>query len=599
MGDAFRILIIDDCQDDRELYIRSLKRIADTRYICQEAEDGNIGMDLLKARGCDCVLLDYSLPGLSGLEILKQICAANTYLPVILMTGQGNEAIAAQSIKDGAQHYLVKSAVTPETLHLAIQDAIAYKKTKKIQDEEEKTLFLRANYDGLTGLANRNLFISRLEIALARSARARTAVAVLFIDLDHFKPINDTYGHDAGDAVLKMVAQRLKNVIRAYDTPARFGGDEFVILLEGVPNPRDAASIAAKIGAILALPISYQQHQLEISASMGIAYASGPTEAATLIQQADTAMYHAKKRGNCFRFYSHEMQDETLVRMELEKELRVALHKGEFRLYYQPVVWLDKNMPLGVEMLFRWSNPKRGLMPAREFLPAAEAARLMPQISLWMGAQLLRDLAFLNTEAFPSMDISLNLSASQVDDANLFEWVEPILEKEVLGRHRISVDIQEETLTPLPRQRIEVLEKLHDKGVGLYLTHSGNSPLSLMLLHSLPFSLLKISAAQNRNEDRKFSGDSLIGSIILLARHLEIKVAAVGIETREHLHTIISQGCDALQGFEIAHPMSPQQLSEWIRKAQIVDMNSPCADQEEHALIRITDGLNLLPTLRI
>jgi len=554
-----RILLVEDNASDAFLVNGLLRDNPGVNYVTERAATQSQAVEMVAEQEFDVCLLDLTLPDASGFSALVCLQEKAPQMPVIILTGMKDTALAKRAVGRGAQDYLLKDEIQITRLTRAIDYAMERKRI-------EKELFQRANYDALTGLANREIFLNRLDMALARTERLGTGVAVLFIDLDRFKPVNDTYGHDAGDEVLRNVAQRIKSILRAYDTPARFGGDEFAVLLEGIGNARDAATIAQKIIRALSVPIAYQNHALEVGGSIGIAFCETSMAPETLLQQADIAMYHAKKDGGGYRFYAESMQTEAVAMLGLEEDLRAALLAHKLRLYYQPYVSPDGQAVLGVEALLRWPHPDRGLLAAHEFLPAAESARLMAEVAQFVCAQLRRDISLWNAQALPPMHIAANLSVSQLDAPDLPQWFSSIAQRDFLKLHRLAVEIPEEALTDISGPRFMALAKLHDMGIALHLDNFGRGSLPLTTLCSLPFSLLKLDMSLIKNMSDNLSENVLIGTAVMLAHHLGMKAGAVGVELPWQADMLKKQVCDSMQGFLTVHPMTADELVAWIQK---------------------------------
>lgn len=554
------VLLVEDNASDAFLVERLLGdgQAAQYKTYCVKTQAAAIA--LLTDKKFDVCLLDLTLPDASGFSAMIDIQDAAPDMPVLILTGINDMALAKRAVGRGAQDYLLKDELETESLARSINYAIERKRA-------EKELFHRANTDALTGLANREAFLSHLQLALDRGARSDMRVAVLFIDLDRFKPVNDLYGHDVGDEILKTVASRIRNTLRTYDMPARFGGDEFAVLLENISDPRDTANIAQKIVNALAEPIPHQHHSLEIGASIGVAFSDAKNAPETLLQHADTAMYHAKKEGGgTYRFYAESMLEEVLERLKLEEDLRTALEANELQLYYQPYVNPGDNKIMGVEVLIRWAHPERGMLSAHQFLPAAESARLMPHIAKWTCSQLMRDIALWNAEDVPPLAIAINLSVSQLDAPNLIEWFMPIVNKDFLGAHSLVVEIPEAAITPISGSRYMTIGKLHELGIGLHLDHYGCCSLPLMTLTSLPFDMLKIDLSLIQTLNKELSNDLLINAAIMLAHHLDIKVGAVGVEEPWQAAMLKAQDCDTMQGYLTAQPMPAETLVGWLAR---------------------------------
>jgi diguanylate cyclase (GGDEF)-like protein len=552
------ILLVEDTASDAFLVESLLGNDRATEYRVHCVRTQAEALAALASQEFDVCLLDLTLSDASGFSALIDIQEKAPDMPVLILTGINDTALAKRAVGRGAQDYLLKDEMEITGLGRAIDYAMERKRI-------EKTLFQRANCDALTGLANREAFLSRLGVALVRAERSGACVAILFIDLDRFKPINDAHGHDAGDEALKIVAQRIRSALRAYDLSARFGGDEFAVLLENMASPRDAAHIAQKIIKARAAPMAYRNQSLELGASIGIAFSDAPITAEALLQCADTAMYHTKKEGGgSYHFYAQSMQEEALARLSLEEDLRGALATEGLRLHYQPYVNPDGEAVIGVEALLRWAHPGRGLLCAHEFLPAAERARLMPDIAQWTCRQLHRDIALWNTYTLPPLHIAINLSVSQLDAPDLSEWLAAVARQDFLGSHRLAVEIPEEAVTSLSEQHYATIIKISAMGIGLHLDHFGRGSLSLTALHSLPFCLLKLDMSLIKKMSGDVSGDVLIRTAILLAHHLGMKAGAVGVEMPWQAAMLKAQACDTMQGNLTVPPMSAEALAKWL-----------------------------------
>lgn len=553
------VLLVEDNASDAFIVESLLDEGHSVTYktVCVHSHAGSLSA--LAEQTFDVCLLDLTLPDSIGFSALIDIQDKAPDMPVLILTGVNDMELAKNAVGRGAQDYLLKDEIEIAGLARAIDYAIERKCA-------EKDLFQRANCDALTKLANRASFLSRLDLALARAKRSGMNIAVLFIDLDRFKPINDTHGHDAGDEVLKTVAKRIQSTLRAYDTPARFGGDEFAVLLEGMHNARDAAHVAQKIIHELSASIPYSNQLLQIGASIGIAFSDEGSDAEFLIKYADTAMYHAKRDGGgVCQFYEEHMHDETLARLTMEKDLKIALEANELRLYYQPYVNPDGEAVIGIETLLRWAHPERGFLSAHEFLSAAEAAKLMPQLTKWQCSQLRHDIAMWNAHSLPPLVIALNLSISQLEAPDLLDILQDLATEELLGNHRLAVEIPDEAISPITESRFLTLAKLHELAIGLHLDHFGMGSLPLTGLCSIPFSLLKLNIALTKNMSSDVAENVLINAAIMLAHHLGMKAGAIGVESPWQADMLKAQNCDTMQGYLTVHPMNAAQLIDWFK----------------------------------
>lgn len=558
------VLLVEDNSSDAFMISNVLDYDNGNYRITHVSSQGQ-AIETLSRQNFDVCLLDLTLPDTSGFSALIDIQEKSPNMPVLILTGLNDTDLAKRAVSRGAQDYLLKDGLEFNGLTRAIDYAIERKRI-------EIDLFMRANFDTLTGIANRDMFINRLDLSLARLKRSNNSIAVLFIDLDKFKPINDLYGHDAGDEALKVTAQRLKSIMRSYDTPARFGGDEFAVLLEGIDKPHNAAGIAQKIITEISAPIYYNNNEFSVGASIGIVFANSSEGQATtdiILQHADLAMYHAKKEGgNNYRFYVEDLQDEAANRLLLEEDLKTALISGELQLYYQPYLSINTGELLGVEALLRWNHPEKGLLCAVDFLSSAESSHLMPEITQLVCVQLCRDIAMWNAYSLPNLVIALNLSASQLDAPNLIPCLATITGNEFLGDHLIAAEIPEQAIAHITGARFMVLAKLSEMGVDLHIDHFGRNVLPLTTLCELPFSLIKLDSLLIKDMSKRASDNVLISAAITLAHQLGLKVGAVGVEEGWQAKTIKSHTCDTIQGFHSVSPMTAEQFMGWVKKSR-------------------------------
>ncbi|MTW00848.1 EAL domain-containing protein [Duganella ginsengisoli] len=422
---------------------------------------------------------------------------------------------------------------------------------------EEQTRHM-AEHDFLTDLPNRVLFLDRLSLALMAARRHQSMLAILYIDLDHFKQVNDTLGHHAGDALLKEVALRLVRCVRSADTVSRYGGDEFLVLLADVGGSDQAAHVAGSILQALAQPCTVDGHVLPIAASIGISmYPTDGGNIDDLIARADAAMYHAKNSGrNSFQFFNPHMHAQASERAGLEQRLRTALDAGEFTLHYLPEIDVRSGRPVVMEALLRWRDPARGVQAPEQFLAAAEAAGLMPAITQWVlraacgAAQRWR-------AAGQEWVVAVNVSAVQF--AQLPHVVEQALAATGLPAEGLELELTEELLMKCPDAQA-VLQALHGQGVRLAIDDFGTGYSRLGLLKDYPVGKLKI--------DRSFTGaqdDAVISATIAVARSLQMQVAAEGVETTAQLELLRQHGCDLYQGLLAEQHIKGSKLAQLLR----------------------------------
>jgi diguanylate cyclase (GGDEF)-like protein len=413
----------------------------------------------------------------------------------------------------------------------------------------EEQLRSRALHDELTGLPNRALMVDRLEHVLARHERSpRGHVAVLLADLDDFKLVNDSWGHAAGDELLRQVAHRLSTAIRAVDTVARFGGDEFVILCEHVSD-EEAQAIAARVLGVLSEPFTIESHPIYVAASIGIALAP-PHDAATLLQYADTAMYSAKNRGpGHLQLFDVALAENAAERLTLGNDLRVALDGDGLQLHYQPVVALATGELVGVEGLARWRHPVRGNVPPSTFVPIAERLGLAPALDRWAIKTGVTDARRLRKALDSRLHVAVNISAANVADGALEQYVNSLDVRVADDQPLLVLEITENALMQNPAGAKATLEALHDMGVEAAIDDFGTGYSSLAYLSRLPVQTLKIDRSFVSDLDVDPHARGIAAAIIDLARTLGLRTIAEGVETVAQLRVLTELGCWAAQGF--------------------------------------------------
>jgi diguanylate cyclase (GGDEF)-like protein/PAS domain S-box-containing protein len=436
----------------------------------------------------------------------------------------------------------------------------------------EQRLEYQATHDPLTGLPNRTLFLDRLELALARRRRTNRPVAVLFCDVDHFKVVNDSLGHSAGDRLLVALAERLREALRPGDTVARFGGDEFVILCDELVTEHDAVAIAERANRAVHEPLTVESTEVFAAVSIGIAFASADTEPEAMIRDADAAMYLAKERGRArYEIYDERMRSTLVERLDIETALRRALTRHELRVVYQPTISLETGLIVGVEALLRWEHPERGPLVPSEFIEVAEETGLIVPIGMWVLEQACRQAQRWHAARADDqpMFVSVNLSGRQLDTAALVDNVASILERTGLDPSLLGLEITESVVMRDPEVSTTLLRALKDLGVRLAVDDFGTGYSSLAYLRRFPVELLKVDRAFVDGLDAQ-TGDAedraIVAAVVSLAHTLGMKAIAEGVETQEQLSELRALGCDMAQGFLMAKPLTPHALDELLAR---------------------------------
>ncbi len=431
---------------------------------------------------------------------------------------------------------------------------------------EERTEELReaAVHDALTDLPNRKLLVDRLELALARQLRTGRDVALLFLDLDRFKLLNDSRGHAIGDQVLVTVAERLRQVVRPSDTVARFGGDEFVVVCEDVDGVGDATGLGERIARALDTPFTVEGGEVFLSASVGISMAGPGSSAEELLRDADSAMYRAKEQGRSrIEFFDEGMRTEAGVRLEVQNALHRAVERDELRLLYQPVIDLPTGRMTGVEALLRWAHPDQGILPPALFVPMAEELGLIVPIGTWVFAEAARQWVEWQraNPRTPPLTLAVNLSTRQLRDPGVVDAFRRIIEETGIEPTSVCLELTETVLMEDPFLYLQPLRDLKALGLRLALDDFGTGHASLSYLKRFPFDVLKIDRSFVRGLGRDAADRAIVRGVIDMAHALGLSVVAEGIEDREHLVELRALGCDLAQGYHFARPLPPEAIS--------------------------------------
>jgi diguanylate cyclase (GGDEF)-like protein len=429
--------------------------------------------------------------------------------------------------------------------------------------QAEERISQLATRDPLTGLPNRLLLHDRLEQALVNARRSRESVALMFLDLDRFKNINDSLGHHVGDLLLKEVAARVQGCLRKGDTLSRLGGDEFVVTVEGLQHAEDAAQVARKILNSLARPMEIAGNTLTTSCSVGISiFPADGDDSATLMKNADTAMYHAKEKGRRnYQFFSREMNIRAVERHDLETALRLALDRDEFVLHYQPQVDIASSKVIGVEALLRWQHPRKGLVAPSMFMDVAEETGLIDAIGLWALRTACEQNKRWQEAGLPPLRMAVNISARQFDQPREFaKSVNRILAMTGLDPSWLELEMTESVLWKTADESIQVLRKLGKNGTRIAVDDFGTGYSSLAYLNQLPIHTLKIDRSFVRELGSNKESDVIVATIIGMAHGLKLRVTAEGVDNLAQLAMLKRLGCDEHQGFLFSKPMPPEEI---------------------------------------
>jgi diguanylate cyclase (GGDEF)-like protein len=547
------------------------------------------------------ILLDVSMPGMDGFETAETIHShpRSASVPIIFITAHyADEMNRLKGYQHGAVDYLI-SPVIPQILQSKISVFIELaKKNLQLQFQKEELAMLNrdmqlqqmedlkrinialqaeiierrqaeerahelATKDPLTGLLNRRSLTEHLEHAMVRAARHGEQLALLFLDMDRFKAINDTLGHDAGDELLRLVADRISAAVRGSDIVARLGGDEFVVLMEGLPCYTAAAEVARKIVKATGLPFNVGPQNVKTSVSVGISlFPQDGATTHTLMRSADLAMYHAKQeRRGSVQFFHEELNARLIERSQLEQELQHALENDEFELYYQPKVDATSGRVAGVEALLRWHHPRLGLLSGGQFMQAATDTGQVVPIGEWViSAACAQARSWQDSDQiFPNMPIAVNIAIPQIY-ADLPEVIYRALRKYDVPPSSLQLEITESLLIRDVEKATSVLREISESGITIAIDDFGTGYSSLSVLKALPIDILKIDQSFVRDLGKDLGDNAIVAAIVNMARALALRVVAEGVETREQLNILRELGCDEHQGYYYSKPLPADQL---------------------------------------
>jgi diguanylate cyclase (GGDEF)-like protein len=604
------ILSVDDVAANRDVLRRRYERHG---FQITEADGGYRAIKLTRERHFDLVLLDVTMPDIDGLEVLKRIrqCPSTASLPVIMVTGKAEGDGVAEAFAAGANDYVTKPV--DFVVALARTNAqLELKRAEKAAREANETLrqmnehleqrvaqrtieLVRANeqlrseiaererseaenyyiahHDALTGLGNRVLFRQQLNEALDRVRRSGERLAILFVDLDGFKAINDSLGHSIGDGLLKCIADRLRGCVRETDVIARLGGDEFAIVQTARDQPEGATALASRLIEVIGAPCMVEGHQLLAGASIGIAVtAPGQLDPEVLLRSADLAMYRAKGDGRgVYRFFEPEMDARAQERRRLEVELRRALQENAFELYYQPLFNLERSRISGVEALLRWQHAQRGMVAPTEFIPLAEEIGLIVPLGEWV----LRQACAEATNWPADISVSVNLSPVQFRFDGLVKTVSDVLAETGLSPNRLELEITESMLLDKTNSNLATLNQLRDLGVRISLDDFGTGYSSLSYLRTFHFDKIKVD--QSFIHDLTGTGDNLaiVRAIADIGVSFGIATTAEGVETEEQMRYLRQEGYTEVQGYLFGKPSPASVIRALIADRSPIDHEPP------------------------
>jgi diguanylate cyclase (GGDEF)-like protein len=461
----------------------------------------------------------------------------------------------------GTRRWLGTHAAPMRDANGAVSTLLAITRDITERKRSEERIQYLANFDALTGLPNRAQLDDHLKYALSIVKRSNGNLAVLFIDIDRFKDINDTLGHSVGDALLVKIAKRVQSVLREEDTASRLGGDEFILILPGC-DAQGAAQVAQKLLQVISEPSRIEQYDLAVTASIGIAiFPNDGVDLETLSKSADTAMYRAKHEGrNGYRFFTSQMQARAIRSMQLLNALRHALELGQFQVYYQPQISIRDGRIIGVEALLRWQHPELGNVKPAEFIPVAEDSGLILTIGEWVLHTAVKQLKCWLDNGLSPMVMAVNLSVVQFRHSSLPDMVSRILNEVQLPSQYLELELTEGVAMNEPERAIAVMNNLHERGIRMSIDDFGTGYSSLNYLKRFKVYKLKIDQSFVRDIIFDPEDKAIVAAIISMSKNLGLKTIAEGVETYEQLAFLNEHGCDDAQGYYYSEPLSPAQI---------------------------------------
>jgi diguanylate cyclase (GGDEF)-like protein len=536
------VVILADDDPSIRLMVRHVLESEDFDIV--EASDGLEAIKAVEKYHPALILLDAVMPGIDGFTTCQQIKDnGHADIPVMMITGLDDDASVERAYEVGAIDFItkpIKWAVLKHRVKSVVAKVIAERKVQ-----------LLAYRDTLTDLPNRLLFADRLEQAVIRAERSRTSMALMLVDIDDFKLVNDSFGHEAGDKLIKAIGQLISRSIRRADTIARLGGDEFAVIIEGIGSPEDAISIADNLTTILEHNVRLDDQETYTSASIGIAvYPDDGKDARTLLKNADTAMFRAKENGrHCFQFYKPELSVSAMERLDLEISLKAAFENDEFLIHYQPVIDIEKNEIVGVEALLRWQHPDKGMIQPADFVPTLENSGLITALGEWMILSVCKQIRVWLDADLKNQNVSINLAARQFKEQDLVTLFTQAIADNNIEASTLSVEVTEHTLIENLGEVESTLKKLRKMGIKVMLDDFGTGHASLAYLKEYPIDLVKIDNEFISGIPENEGDSAIVDAIAGLTRGLKLDLLAEGVETESQLNVLKSIGCRYGQGY--------------------------------------------------
>ncbi len=552
------ILVADDDPAIRLQIRHVLKKMG---YQIVEAENGLQALNYIVQQPPDLIIMDAIMPEMDGFRACREISELESCkdTPVLMITALDNDDSVISAFESGATDYVTKPlnwSVLKYRIQRMLVTADAQRKIRHI-----------AYHDVLTGLPNRVLFNDRVERAISRAQRESTAFALLYIDIDHFKVINDSMGHAVGDQLLNQIAERFTSVLRKSDTIARLGGDEFTIIVEGLNVPDQVSIVAQNLLKRLAKPVLLAERNIHVTGSIGIAmYPQDGDDLGVLLKHADIAMYRAKESGRQqFQYYAEEMSRKAMRRLDLENQLHHALDQDQFEIYYQPRIHMLSGKCLGAEALLRWNHPQKGIISPAEFIPVAEETGLIVKLDKWVMKHTCKQLAKWKQQGLSLDVLSINISARYFSEGGLADDCRELIEDSGLDASQIEIELTENTLVKNQDRAKRMIDALHQQGVNIALDDFGTGYASMSYLKAFPFDTVKIDRSFVNDIPEDKQNTAIVSAMIQLASALDLNVVAEGVESEAQSACLVESHCQHAQGFLWSRPLCVREFEQFVK----------------------------------
>jgi diguanylate cyclase (GGDEF)-like protein len=538
-----------------------LSSAQESRYQLLWCEQLESGLSEVVSGNYDVILLDCQLRPDIALTLLQTAIDHGCKLPIIAITDTIQSPVARRAIDTGALDFLAIENLDSYIL----SRCMAYAVDKREVDKKIAELGL---YDPLTGIPNRLLFFQSMAESIEEAKAEQRTLALLLINLDGFKRVNESYGTEAGDQMVATMAQRLSSCVRKSDNVARVGGDEFTLVLDDCSGQDDVTLVAKKVIDVMSVPFTVDGQPLVISCSIGIAiYPEAGNNVDGLLKRANMALTEAKtQRGSQYKFYSEDTSAEAIFRINMEADMRRAIRNNEFEMYYQPRVNLESGDTVGMEALIRWRHPQRGLVPPDEFIPIAEESGLIMPIGYWVIQQACIDIASLDAGGKVGLDVAVNLSFKQLQDSMFVDTATRIIKQSGIDAHRLEFELTETAIMSNYQQTYEGMMALSKLGISFSLDDFGTGFSSFAHIQRLPISALKVDRSFIRNVVNDDDDAIIVKAIINLARSLGLQIIAEGVETLEQVQFLWQNNCDQVQGYYFSPAVPKDEFSRMLER---------------------------------